>query len=73
MAYSQIQQANEALEDEIAPSPPRSIPRTGTLRDHLQENLGVSAYQSYLDTPLITSAISLRRRLDPAIPACCRQ
>ncbi|KAH9958179.1 hypothetical protein BGW80DRAFT_1465457 [Lactifluus volemus] len=40
MEYSQIQQANEPLEHDIAPNP-RPIPRTVTLHDRVQENLRV--------------------------------
>jgi hypothetical protein len=60
MAYSQIQQANEPLEHDIALSP-RSIPHT--LHDHVQENVRVSARQSHPDSLLIASAISRCRPL----------
>jgi hypothetical protein len=70
MSYSRIQQVNEPLEHDIAPSPQatHSIPRT--LHDHVQENFRVCVHPSHPDTLLIASAISLRRRLEPA---CCRQ
>jgi hypothetical protein len=60
MAYSQIQQANEPLEHEIAPSP-HSIPLT--FYDYVQENLRVSVHQSHPDTLLIASVIYLYHRL----------
>jgi hypothetical protein len=66
MEFSRIQQANEPLEHDIAPSP-RPIPRT--LHDHVQENLRVSVHRPY-DTLLIARATSLPRHLDPA---CCRK
>jgi hypothetical protein len=68
MAYARVQQANEPLDHDIAPSPPRPIPRT--LHDHVQENLRVCVHRPHPDTLLITSAISLRPHLEPA---CCRQ
>ncbi|KAH9956829.1 hypothetical protein BGW80DRAFT_1257518 [Lactifluus volemus] len=49
MEYSQIQQANEPLEHDIAPNP-RPIPRTVTLHDRVQENLrGYPQDPHYID------------------------
>ncbi|KAH9970311.1 hypothetical protein BGW80DRAFT_1562290 [Lactifluus volemus] len=52
MAYSQIRQANGPLEDELAPSPHRSIPRTGTLHDHVQESLRYAVINNQFEGPL---------------------